>query len=195
MSRSKGWKVGLLTSFLLVLVLCLPADADSVPSLLARKSQPNRGRYICPMELQPLTQTLLRDLPGYINRLYLRTVGQRADTPMSYALIASQPELTPLPIESAEYSPPQDENLHQVFFTVLERQYSTQSSTALQHYHWLFLARTQTGWQVALMFSRLGSYPADRTKVLTPPRDSSQSLTAQAIRTWLRDCEAGAVKP
>lgn len=195
MSRGRGWKAGLLASFWLVLVPGLPAYPQAVPPLLAKKTRPDRSRYTCPAELQPLTQTLLRDLPSYINRLYLRTVGQRADNALSYALIASQPELTPLPIGSAEYSPPQDENLHQVFFTVLERQYSDHRSTELQHYHWLFLAQTQTGWQVALMFSRLGAYPADRTRVLTPPRDSSQSLTAQAIRTWLRDCQAGAVRP
>jgi hypothetical protein len=43
------------------------------------------------------------------------------------------------------------------------------------------------------MFSHVGSYP-NSTQPLTVPRESSDSLTAQAIRLWLRDCQAGAVR-
>lgn len=158
----------------------------SSPMRLARK-------YTCPNALEPLTTALLRDLPGYINRSNIRLGAQQATAP-AYAIVASQPDFMPLPTGSSEYPNPSDANLHQVFFTVLERQYLGKRVVEFQHYHWLFLAETTDGWRLALLFSRLGSYPADRQPV-TPPRDSSQSSTAEAIRTWLSSCESGAVKP
>lgn len=42
------------------------------------------------------------------------------------------------------------------------------------------------------MFSRTGIYPGGRPP--TPPRDSSEGVIAQAIRTWLRDCQAEPVR-
>ncbi len=132
-----------------------------------------------------------------------------AVTPANYAILASQPEFTPLPVASREYTSPEDKKLHQVFFTVLERQYSGTASriqgpqgpiprlssvSEFQHYHWLFLAETDQGWQLAMLFSRLGPFPANAGP-LTPPRDTTQGITAEAIRLWLRDCRAGAVKP
>jgi hypothetical protein len=115
-------------------------------------------------------------------------------TEPTYAILASQPDFMPLPTDSSEYPNPNDANLHQVFFTVLERQYLGKRVVEFQQYHWLFLAQTADGWRLALLFSRLGSYPRDRQPI-TPPRDSSQSATAEAIRTWLSSCESGAVKP
>lgn len=156
------------------------------PSQLARK-------FTCPTALEPLTAALLRDLPGYINRSNFR-LGSLQVTQPTYAIVASQPDFMPLPTGSSEYSHPKDANLHQVFFTVLERQYLGKRVVEFQQYHWLFLAETTNGWRLALLFSRIGSYPSDRQPV-TPPRDSSQSATAEAIRTWLGSCEAGAVKP
>ena len=150
-------------------------------------------RYTCPAQLAPLTQTLLRDLPAYINRLQQRNQLVRSSTRVS-AVLASQPDFIPLPVSSSEYDNPPDDSLRQVFFTVLERQYTPGHIAEFQNYHWLFLTQTTQGWQVALMFSRLGTFPASQ-QPLTPIRDSSRSITAQAIRTWLRDCQAGAVKP
>lgn len=155
------------------------------PSLLARK-------FTCPAALEPLTAALLRDLPGYINRSNFR-LASRQTTP-TYAIVASQPDFSPLPTDPNEYQSPKDANLHQIFFTVLERQYAGKQVVEFQQFHWLFLAQTVDGWRLALLFSRIGSYPSDRQPV-TPPRDSSQGATAEAIRAWLRSCEAGAVKP
>lgn len=155
------------------------------PSLLTRK-------ITCPAALKPLTVALLRDLPGYINRSNFRLASRQATNP-TYAIVVSQPDFLPLPTDSNEYQSPTDANLHQVFFTVLERQYAGKQVVEFQQYHWLFLAQTVDGWQLALLFSRIGAYPSDRQPV-TPPRDSSQSATAEAIRAWLRSCDAGAVK-
>ena len=162
-----------------------PERSRSTPSYI-------RPRVTCPTELETLTPAMLRDLPSYMNRQYIRVVARRVES-ISYAIAASQPEFMPLPAESSEYTNPIDKNLHQVFFTVLERQYFGKRVTEFQHYHWLFLTQTIDGWQVALMFSRFGGYPTEQ-QPLTPPKDSSQSLTAQAVRLWLRDCRAGSVK-
>lgn len=150
------------------------------------------NQLVCPTELEPLITALLRDLPSYITRSHDRALRQQVDS-MSYAIVASRPEFMPLPVESSEYANPRTENLYQVFFTVLERQYAQNRVTELQQYHWLFLTQTNNGWQLAFMFSRIGSYPPTTRQVLTPPRESSNGITAQAIRTWLRDCRAGAV--
>lgn len=151
-----------------------------------------RPRTVCPATVEPLTAALLRDLPQYINRFYTRVVQDQTGG-LLYAIGATQPDFVPLPAQSSEYPNPVDPNLHQIFFTVLERQYWGQRMVEFQHYHWLFLAKTTDGWRIALMFSRLGSYPTE-TQPITPPRESSQSITAQAIQVWLRDCRAGAVK-
>jgi len=57
---------------------------------------------------------------------------------------------------------------------------------------WKILSQTTSGWQLSMMFSRTGIYPASQPP--TPPRDSSDGVIAQAIRTWLRDCQEGAVR-
>lgn len=182
---------------MIVGVLAQPLEAAVVqgnPRLQRPPTETDRfrPRYACPTELQPLTTTLLRDLPSYINRLNQRLLPKQSRA--SYAIAASQPELEPLPLSSSEVKNPEDDKLHQVFFTVLERQYAGKQVSEFQEYHWLFLAQTEEGWRLALMFSRLGVRSSDNRKLITPPRESSQSLTAQAIRLWLRDCRAGAIK-
>jgi hypothetical protein len=173
----------------------LSATVQDSGSRQNRSTSLLRPKSTCPAQVEPLVTALLRDLPGYMNRIYLRRVQQRfAAASWNYAIVASQPDLNPLPLDPSPYKNPQDENLHQVFFTMLERQYSGKTSVEWQHYHWLFLTQTQSGWRVAILLSRFGSYPSDRTRPMTPIRESSQSLTAEAIRTWLRDCHAGAVK-
>ncbi len=196
----------------IALCLIVPVVIATAPPVVAQSNQPAkpesakpesakpesakpdyiRPRVTCPENVATLTPALLRDLPNYMNRQYLRSLRQRPEG-RTYAVLASQPELEPLPTVSDEYDNPVDHNLHQVFFTVLERQYSGQTIAELQHYHWLFLTRTQDGWRIALMFSRLGQFPAGQQPV-TPPVESSQGLTAQAVRAWLRDCQAGAVR-
>lgn len=147
----------------------------------------------CPAEVEPLVTVMLRDLPAYVNRISTRLGKDTAGT-WRYAIVANQPEFTPLPIGSIEYPAPEQPRLQQVFFTVLERQYSEQRVTEFQHYHWLFLAKTEGGWRLALLYSSFGFYPRD-SQFLSPPRDVTQGATAQAIRHWLRDCQAGAIRP
>ena len=164
------------------------SPALALPQKPPKAPQPPIPRLACPAELQPLTQALLRDLPSYINRLSSRNRVRTGE----YAIVASQPEFEPLPTGSSEY--PQDPSLKQVFFTILERQYAQKQVSQFQQFHWLFLAKTANGWRLALLYSRVGSSLTAAQQRSSPSRESSQGATGQAIRTWLRDCQVGAVK-
>lgn len=144
-------------------------------------------RLSCPTEFEPLVSRLLRELPAYTNRITTRLRPANADT-RSYVILTSRPEFEPLPLApmaiASPEAPPSDPR--QLFITTLERRYHNQQVLQIQEYHWIFLTRSPSGWRLALMFSRTGSYPPGEP--ITPPRDSSQGVIAQAIRTWLSDC-------
>lgn len=149
-----------------------------------------RQRGVCPTDIQPLAKLLLRDLPTYINRLSHQQKGSQAGF---YAIASSLPDFTPLPVASSQNPDPQEGSLHQVFFTILERQYETQQVREFQHHHWLFLAHSdRTGWQLAMLYSRRNSYPISQP-VTSPMRETSQEAIGKAIRLWLRDCEARSI--
>lgn len=155
-------------------------------------------RYQCPTEVEPLVRLMVRDIASYGNRIISRQQNRLLRKlpkesilpPRSSILLAGRPEFEPLPIGGSEKPDP---NLRQAFITTLEREIISDKPIDLQQYHWLFLTRGQRGWQLALMFTRTGSYPASQPP--TPPRESSQGVLGQAIRLWLRDCNAGAIRP
>jgi hypothetical protein len=158
----------------------------------------NSSRASCPADVQTLVNLLLRDLPSYANRISQRARRRSRSVDLySYMLLAGRPEFLPLTLGPGEYTPAApvagSEDLQQVFITTLERQYVGNKPVELQHYHWLFFTKTQSGWRLAMMFSQIGGYPAQRPP--SPPRDSSQGVVAQAIQLWLRDCRAGTIRP
>jgi hypothetical protein len=161
------------------------AELPPPPPLLAV------SRIACPTEMENLTPLLLRDLPSYANRVIVRARGNSAVTSLPTVITAGRAEFAPLPI--ATDLAPQDPNLKQLFFTTLERQRTGDQLVELQQYHWLFLAPTPTGWQLALSYTRTASYPSAE-KPVSPPRESSQGPIAQATTRWLRDCNAGSVQ-
>ncbi len=173
-----------------------PRSLPSAQGLGATPVSPDsshiRPATACPTELPQLLQALLRDLPGYANRVSSR----RLETPSSTVLIASPPELEPLELTNQPWSSEAslDPQVRQVFFTTLERQYLSDRILALQQYHWLFLATAPEGWRQVLHYSSWGGYPQD-DRPTTPPQDSRQGIIGQAISLWLRDCRAGAVSP
>lgn len=170
---------------------------DSAP-VRPQPSNYIRPQVACPDRLETLVPPLLRDLPSYANRVSQRaylTEYRSIDNP-GYVLLAARPEFEPLPLGSNEYksdaTDPGNE-VSQVFFTTLERQYIDNRAVTLQHYHWLFLTQTSRGWRLVLMRSAIGDVPANEPP--TPPRDSSEGVVAQAVRLWLQDCEAQSVQP
>ncbi len=152
----------------------------------------------CPSDVNTLTAHLLRDLPGYANRVIQRArrLNRTVDV-FSYVLVAGRPEFEPLTLGPGQYTDANSaanvEPPAQVFFTTLERQYQRGRAIESQHYHWLFLTQTPDGWRLAMMFSRFGS--SSRERPPTPPRESSGGTIGQAVNNWLRDCRAGNIRP
>ncbi|MEB3211950.1 MAG: hypothetical protein VKL39_11375 [Leptolyngbyaceae bacterium] len=192
-----------LTTPLLVGIWMSPKSATAVPhrpSWLKASDEPAdfiRTPALCPDEVENLTELMLRDVPSYGNRVSQRSRRSVNDIlPQSHILSSSPANITSLDPSQYQTIPPIEEiraqGLESIFFTTLERQSLQNEAVLLQHYHWAFLADTSQGWELAFMYSTLGGYPA--TDPPTPPRDNNQGVIAQAIRLWLRDCEAGSVK-
>ena len=155
-----------------------------------KPSTPIRPRITCPSDIEPLSRALLNALPQYINRLRHQRAGSQA---RRYVIASSPANLDPLPVTTA-YPDPQQGGLHQVFFTLLERQYDTRQFTDTQHYYWLFLAQTpQRGWQLAILYTRQGDYPPTAAPA-SPLREATREVPGLAIRQWLQDCAAGSVE-
>lgn len=211
-------------SILLVLLNPLPADPTPYPLLDGRvyqdtslltdisdKPAPTIPDPRCQtQDIKTLTNQLLRDLPAYANRTSQRArrLSRSVDL-YTYVLVAGQPEFEPLTTEPGVYQPksPQAESddVQQVFFTTLERQYLSDRAVELQGFHWAFFTKTEDGWRLATMFTRIGDAEGGmlfdhatqtqsdhRTgkRYPTPPEETSDGIIAQAIETWLRDCRA-----
>ncbi|MEH2128550.1 hypothetical protein [Nostoc sp.] len=169
------------------------------PSTLAERENVKSGaRSLCSEQnLETLTIQLLQKLPSYTNRATQRARRlSRSSQVYSYMLVAGRPEFIPLPLNLEEYSADAFKSaasgVEQVFFTTLERQYISKKVVELQQFHWLLLTKTQSGWQLVMMFSQVGSHSEQQP--LSPPRDSSNGTVAQGVKTWLRDCEAGSLR-
>lgn len=167
------------------------------------------NRPTCPENLEALMGQMLPELPGYANRVLRRSPPGNQTDPKIYVITAGNPEFEPLPLgpgrsatgrptsqenslpsrgdSGSSYSrhPTSNDDPQQVFITTLERQYRGNQVVQIPRYHWLFLTKTNQGWRLALMFSRMGSNRLNEP--LTPPEESSDSFVAEAIRLWLRD--------
>ncbi|MEA5419910.1 hypothetical protein VB712_11825 [Spirulina sp. CCNP1310] len=139
----------------------------------------------CPQDFEPLTAKLLSDLPSYANRVMQRS--RSGPDYLTYVQLAGQTDFEPLPLGGAE-----DGETRQVFFTTLEQQFRGDRLLTRQHYHWLFLTPTDTGWAMVYLFTRFGESSPDTEPM--PPRETSLGIMGQAITLWLRDCQAGAVR-
>lgn len=175
----------------LFLCACLGVSQFSITPLQASQSQ------TCPAELETLTLLLLKDLPGYANRVIQRARRlERTVDNFSYLVVAGKPEFEPLPLgpnqSNSSSSQTQPEEPQQVFFTTLERSYRRGKIIESQNFHRLFLIQAADGWRLVTMFSQIGSFQEGRSP--TPPRESSNSVIGQAVKIWLRDCRAGVIK-
>lgn len=154
-------------------------------------SQPTSRGIACPADLETLIALMLQDLPSYANRVNQRSQRQQEKL-ISYMIVAGKPEFEPITLKKQQYIPFDPDSAEQVFFTTLERQYSRDKAVDLQSFYWLFLAETDRGWRLALLYVQLASlYPGDPP---LPPQEASDGVVGQAIRLWLRDCRAGGVR-
>lgn len=150
----------------------------------------------CPKDTETLINLMLRDLPSYANRVTQRSrLRGRSVEVYGYFIVAGRAEFAPLTLGPGEYEPTTsqgEDNIEQIFFTTLQRRYTTTKAVQIQDYHWLFLTKSESGWRLAMMYSATGPYPAGRPP--TAPRESSNGVVGQAIELWLRDCRAGVVR-
>ncbi|MEG4089493.1 hypothetical protein [Microcoleus sp. Pol12B4] len=141
-----------------------------------------------PADLETLVDRLLQDLPSYANRVIVRShFSPNTNTPPGYALpqiiLAGRPEFEPLPLNFEDALP---ENAIQVFITTLERHYRGEKPVEIEQYHWLFFTETENGWELVKIVSRYGTVAEVRPFF----GQDSESEIAEAIRLWLRDCQA-----
>ena len=168
-----------------------------------RPHTPLRPTTTCPKDVESLTTLLIRDLPGYTNRVLQRTVAAlpnndtdgRARYRPSYVLIAGRAEFEPLNLDDYTLTTESEAGgpLTQVFFTTLSRQYAGLRDRQVQEYHWLFLTQAEDGWRLAFMFSEIDD--AQTTRAALPPRENSEGSVGKAVKLWLKDCRAGAIYP
>jgi hypothetical protein len=152
------------------------------------------AKSVCPADLDSLSRLLARDLPSYTNRVMQRRK-KKGDRVYSSVVAAGNPESTPIPIVSREYSPVYPSAApSQLFITTLERQYTDIKVTQLQQFHWLFLAKTRIGWRLVTMYSRLNVKSPSADRSIVPPTESSNTAVGEAVRLWLKDCYAGGVR-
>lgn len=153
---------------------------------------PIKAQSSCPQGMTSLTERLLNDLPGYANRVIQRSrLPSRNQANSTYIISAGKPEFNPLTENiSGDYTPAfpktNHEQVEQVFFTTLERQYGEKQVYSVQHYHWLFLTPTEQGWYLVTLYSRFGVL--DPNHPPTPPQETSNGIIGKAIQLWLRDC-------
>lgn len=143
----------------------------------------------CPADVEQLGTWLSDDLPGYSNRVIQRS--RLSQTPLTYIVLAGKPEFDPIPLTNRQFDPVfGDRDLPvQIFLTTLERHYLQNRATNFQSYYWIFLTRTARGWGLVKVVAQLISLNPEDPPL--PPRDTTDGIVGQAIRTWLRDCRVG----
>ena len=137
----------------------------------------------CTGDFPTLAQALVRDLPSYGNRSLLRDRQRFRNQSPPSIITVGKPDLNPLPLPTSESLP---EGARQIFVTTLERTYQPQQVVDEPVYRWIVLAETEEGWVFVRMLSRYGSGD-DRTRFRV--HKMVDEAIANAIRTWLRDCQ------
>lgn len=144
---------------------------------------------LCSGNLETMIDSLIADLPGYGNRVIQRSRNLKQEqTYLSYILLAGRPEFEPLPLNQTQYTPTVPETTEQVFLTTKERSYWHDQIIETESYHWLFLTKTDQGWQLVMIFTQLGVNSSQ--EVPLPPRENSDGIMGQAVSLWLRDCHS-----
>ena len=181
---SRFFQIVIIFPILIDLITYFPVDALTVTRTIIRPNAVNE--QTCPTELQTLIDQMLPDLPSYTNRVIERRSNSRELERDTSILLAGQlDKLEPLPFNvNLDYP---DETFL-VYLKTWQRQYDHNKVIRFQQYHWLFLRKTASGWELEKMFSKSSSYP--RYGFYPVPGETSKSAIAEGIRLWLRDCQA-----
>ena len=151
----------------------------------------------CPQELAQLANLMTENISNYGNRVIQRRsiYSRKLDFLPTYIVTVGKPEIEPLSLNQSQY-PTDDisDDVQQIFFTTLERQYFTnQKVLEVQNYHWLILTQTSRGWKLVMAFTRFG-YPDEDKLAISPPRDTTSGIIGQAVKLWLKDCQNGTLR-
>ena len=169
-------------------------------STIAQQVVKEQNDRQCPNDIKVLADLLTRDISDYGNRVIQKSsmYSHKLDFLPIYIVTSTQAELEPLSIGSLDESSLQktneNDNIQQIFFTSLERQYSnSQTIIEAENYHWLILTYNNQQWQLVQSFTRFG-YPRGDKTVVSPIRDSTSGVIGQAVKIWLKDCQAGSLR-
>ena len=184
---SNLWKIIAVT---IVTVMNLSA------STIAQEVVTNKNDRQCPQDLETLANLLTADISDYGNRVIQKSsiFSHELDFLPTYIITASKAELEPLSASESTLQTSNNDNIKQIFFTSLERQYSnSQTVIEAENYHWLILINQNGQWQLVESFTRFG-YPNSEKKVISPIRNSTNGVIGQAVKLWLKDCHAGTLR-
>lgn len=178
------WRSGILAIWLWCSISIKLVNSQSNPSPAKTAT--------CPQDLKQLTTLLLKALPNYSNRVIQRTqTFHRQAGIRNFIITANKAEFEPLELPRLQYTPLDDSDPEQVFFTVLERQYNQNRIIDRQTFHWLFLTPTSDGWYLVMMFSRFGNSLSQSPP--TPPQETTNGIIGRGVQLWLKDCRAGRI--
>ena len=81
-------------------------------------AQETPSRSACPPKLAELAPKMLADLPSYTNRVIQRSIINHTQnlTIRNYVIVASNPELEPLPLINRQFKPVFPDTSQQLFF-------------------------------------------------------------------------------
>jgi len=182
-----GVLLGSILGSLLGALFGVPSAARSTTLNLISPTPAAAHVNACPTDLPILADRLVRDFPGYFNRAIVR--GRLPDhAALTTRVIATSEPDFPLASEQAELK---KQGIESVFFTTLERTDRQGERVLRQGFYQLFFTQDVAGWILVTVRSSSGNYPHLTT--VTAPEETSQGFVAQAVRTWLTDCAAGAL--
>lgn len=165
--------------------------------LAAQSAKIEKSDRQCPQELVDLANLMTSNISNYGNRVIQKSsvYSHKLDFLPTYIVTASEAEIKAVSgnrFTSATNDIP--DNVPQIFFTTLERQYpNKQRMIEAQNYHWLILTQTDSGWKLVMALTRFG-YPQGDKWVISPPRDTTNSVIGQAVNLWLKDCQYGTLR-
>lgn len=193
--KKHRFKKNIFSLIFLFLLFTITGNLFNILPLFSQENYPNlKGKNRikkCPNNLEFLGNKLVQDIPSYANRVIQksRKSSQEIQTIPLYIIIASKPEFEPISLTQNQYQTNTNEEVKQIFFTTLERQYLRENKVIeTQNYHWLLLTETSQGWRMIMILSRFGS--SNPNQISSPPKNTTNGIMGQAVKLWFRDCAA-----